>query len=128
MSRTRTLRSSGFGSSDCRRAKASRRPVSPPRGWAPWRRRVDSRFVAPAAPDDVETADDEGEEIVEVVRDAPGELADRLHFWAGERVLDLRPFGDLAHHPLFQLGVQFAQPLLDARSRFARALPEMSWK
>ena len=81
---------------------------------------IDSRFVAPAPPDDVETADDEGEEIVEVVRDAPGELADRLHLLGlAKRVLDLRSFGDLARHPLFQLGVQLAQPFLGPRHRVA---------
>ena len=90
------LRSSSFGSSGCRREKARSRCVSVAARCVP-DRVVDHRpAVATVArgPDcarDLEIADDDGEQIVEVVGHAAGDLSDRLHLLRLEAAPRLLP-------------------------------------
>ena len=76
------LTSTGFGLSGWRRAKASRRWVRPRLGGARHGARGEALHrccSAPSAARASEVAHDGRQQIVEVVRDAAGELADRLH-------------------------------------------------
>ena len=74
-----------FVSRDCRRAKASNRWVSDAARCAEViaaSRYLSMPSVRPAAyphPDQIEPADDTGQQIVEIMRDAAGELPDGLH-------------------------------------------------
>ena len=79
---TTAFRSSTRGCSTCRRLNASSWPVSAAARAAAflissaWRR---SWLVLEAVDQELAVAGDRGQEVVEVVRDAAGEAADRLH-------------------------------------------------
>ena len=90
MPATSRLTLTGFGSSGWRREKASRRWVSTAARWAP--RMALSVACAESGCPDVRRSrwaasrwmfsrlpTDDGQQIVEIVRDAAGQLADRLH-------------------------------------------------
>ena len=87
MPATRRPISTGCGSSGCWREKASRRWVSDSRAPRAAHGIVGRAFqaldvgrgLAQMALQGVEIADDDGQQVVEVVRDAAGELADALH-------------------------------------------------
>ena len=110
---TRRLTSTGLGSSGWRREKASRRWVSAAARCAPrmalsTERASRSESSAPPVGERalhrLQIADDDGQQVVEVVRDAAGQLADRLHLLrlrklllrALQRLLRLAPLGDVA--------------------------------
>ena len=80
---TSRLMSTDFTSSGCWREKASRRCTSVAARSAAWRQlasQARTRSCAiEAAQRKIEVADDRGQQIVEVVRDAAGEAADRFH-------------------------------------------------
>ena len=82
---TRRLTSLGLVSSDWRRAKARSRCVSAAArsadvDAASMKRGMSSgRFGRQAPAHQIERADDAGQQVVEVVGDAAGEMADRLH-------------------------------------------------
>ena len=60
-----------------------------------------------AALQELDVADDDGEQVVEVVRDAAGELADGLHLLGlPQGLLGLQALGDLLRDPLLQGLVQ----------------------
>ena len=70
------------GSSDCRRPKASSRLASSAPSWEAScaSSRISRCSLVPEPPlEHLEIAGDHREKIVEVMGDAPGELADRLH-------------------------------------------------
>ena len=101
---TSWLTSTGFGSSGWRREKASSRWVSAAarlaEAMAARRVAVDSRQPAlrDARLHQVERADDAGQQIVEIVRDAAGELADRFHLLRlPELFLQVLALGYVAH-------------------------------
>ncbi len=113
---TSLLASIGFGASGCWREKASSRPVSVTARWAPSNAISRARAMRAAADevpqrgdlaaDHVEAAEDDGEQIVEVVCDPAGELADRLHLLRlPQRFLRLAAG--------LVLGLQLARALLD---------------
>ena len=82
MSETTAFRSSTRGCSTCRRLNASSWPVSAAaRAAAFWISSAWRRSRASSMPRDQElaVAGDRGQQVVEVVRDAAGEAADRLH-------------------------------------------------
>ena len=82
MSATTAFRSSTRGCSTCRRLNASSWPVSAAaraaafRISSAWRR---SAVVVEPVDQELAVADDHRQQVVEVVRDAAGEPADRLH-------------------------------------------------
>ena len=126
MPATSLLGSIGLGSSGWRREKASRRcgqrgrplgaraghvakPLQPLRSGRPATR---WQLAAHA----VEAADDHGQQVVEVVGDAAGELADRLHLLRlPQLLLRLQPLRDLGSDPFLQLVIELG----DQRGRFA---------
>ncbi len=103
---TSRLMSTDFTSSGCWREKASRRCTRVAARSAAWRQ-LDSQVrtrssAGDAAQREIEIADDGGEQIVEVVRDAAGEAADRLHLLRlAQRFLGrLAPRDLVAQHPV----------------------------
>ena len=105
------------------REKASSWPVS----LAP--RRVDSSAVSAIRfsrgsstlrRDQLEPAHDRREQIVEIVGDAAGELADRLHLLRlAKRFLGLEPLADLGLQPV-ERGAEVGGPLRRPASRGSR--------
>ncbi len=58
----------------------------------------------------LQAAENDRQQVVEIMGDPPGELPDRLHFLGlPERVLRLQPLGDRLGDPRFQRGVQLSQ-------------------
>ena len=124
MPATSLFASVGFGSSVCRRAKASSRWVS-----------AAARAAAPCAAVDValeiaepalrqprlqqlQAADDPGQQVVEVVRDAAGELADGLHLLRLEQLLArLPPAASAASRRSVMSRVILAKPISSPRRR-----------
>ena len=63
----------------------------------------------------IDIADDDGQQIVEIVGDAAGELADRLHLLRlAQRFFRLLAIGDRGGDPLLQRCIELAQRLLGA--------------
>ena len=128
MSCTRRLTSTALTSSGCWREKASRRCTRLAARSEACRADVSERFmpfvaVADAAQRQIDIAEDGGEQIVEIVRDAAGQPADRFHLHG----LVQGEFGLLApRHLLLQLrmrdrfaarAAQCEQPETDHRKR-----------
>ncbi len=68
--------------------------------------------------DGLEIALDDGQEIVEIVSDAAGQLTDRLHLLGlAQRFLDLHPGDDFRADALLQRLVEMMEILLDALAR-----------
>ena len=123
MPATSWLASTGRGSSAWRRANASSRWVSVAARCAPCvdhaQRAADARLVGAerlrqqtarsvSAPPMID-----GQQVVEVVRDAAGELADRFHLLRlAQRFLGAHALGDLLGDPLLQRFVERSQALL----------------
>ena len=100
-----SLMSARSGCSGWRRAKASSRRVrSAPRSADSSASRTSSSVTGSSGADlaqHVEIADDDRQQVVEVVRQTAGELADRLHLLRLTQLVALRlrlaPFGQVAH-------------------------------
>ena len=114
MPETSRFASIGFGSSACRREKASSRWVrvaarrAPCMAFSAALRTRSGRAASRAdlAQDEVEPAHHHGQQVVEIMRDAAGELADGLHLLrVAQRLLGARALLDLAQ----QLPVRFGE-------------------
>ena len=107
---TSRLMSTDFTSSGCWRENASRRCTSVAARSAAWRAigepAAHALLAVEAAQREVEIADDRGEQIVEVVRDAAGEPADRLHLLR----LAQRFLGRLAPRDLLRAASRWRRP------------------
>jgi hypothetical protein len=69
-----------------------------------------ARPDADVAPGHVRVPRDHGQEVVEVVRDAAGELADRLHLLGlPQPLLELAPLGDVAQHEQVPAGQELGR-------------------
>ena len=97
------------------RENASSRWVSVAARVAPAPRALEVAFdigfaAAQAAAGDIETADHDRQHIVEVVRDAAGELADRFHLLAlPQRFFGFQQLAGALHDLLFQRRVQIGE-------------------
>ena len=100
---TSALASTGCGASGCRREKASSRLVSARARWTPCSAMSLARSIRALAGrvrqmdelavDGVEPAEHQRQQVVEVVRDAAGELAQRLHLLRlAQLLLEAAPF------------------------------------
>jgi hypothetical protein len=79
--------------------------------------------VAEAPLDGLEIALDDGQQIIEIMGYAAGQLADRLHLLGlPQRLLDPHPGGDLAADALLQRLVEMLEIRLDALARLDLAL------
>ncbi len=105
----------GLGASGCRREKARSRWVSAAARSAPFCALSIDRVARPGfagkqrAPRRVDVARDDSEKVVEVMGDAAGELADRLHFLRlPKRLFRLFPSGDRAGDAHLELFVELS--------------------
>ena len=89
--------------SNCEASLAPRRDASS----ALSARRCDALVARDACTNHVEVADDRGQQIVEVVRDATGELADRLHLLRlSQRILGTASLGHVAQDERHEHGAE----------------------
>ena len=112
MSETIRLALSGSGASGCWREKASRRWVSAAARCAPsiapsTKRSTSVSPFASLRCREIQAADDDRQHVVEIVRDAAGQLADSLHLLhLAQLLLGLGALLDLLDDALLQRGVQ----------------------